>query len=131
MQMDPSSKEEWERELLLRLKKIEGQVRGITRLIQEGCRCGEIVPQLAAVKATINQVAVNTLVCHLAEASASAMAQGKDPKASVAEFGAALRKFAWGKLPTAKPGENPSCGQIRCVRPARKPARNLLSAAST
>lgn len=94
MELDPSLKEELERELLLRLKRIEGQVRGIARMIQEGRSCGEIVLQLAAVKAAINQVAVNTLVCHLAEALTSAMAQGRDPKASVAEFVALFRKFA-------------------------------------
>ncbi|HLF01937.1 MAG TPA: metal-sensitive transcriptional regulator, partial [Anaerolineales bacterium] len=40
-------------DLLKRLKRIEGQVRGVQKMIEEGRDCHEIVQQLAAVKSAV------------------------------------------------------------------------------
>lgn len=42
--------------LLKRLKRIEGQVRGIQRMIENGRDCESIVTQLAAVRSAIESV---------------------------------------------------------------------------
>lgn len=42
-----------------RLKRIEGQSRGIQRMIDDGRDCLEIIDQLAAVKAAVNAVSVD------------------------------------------------------------------------
>jgi len=47
-------------EVLLRLRRIEGQVRGIQRMVEENRECRDVVVQLAAVKASI--ASLNTLV---------------------------------------------------------------------
>ncbi len=47
-------------EVLLRLRRIEGQVRGIQRMVEESRDCRDVVVQLAAVKASI--ASLNTLV---------------------------------------------------------------------
>ncbi len=47
-------------EVLLRLRRIEGQVRGIQRMVEENLDCRDVVVQLAAVKASI--ASLNTLV---------------------------------------------------------------------
>ena len=47
-------------EVLLRLRRIEGQVRGIQRMVEENRDCRDVVVQLAAVKAAI--ASLNTLV---------------------------------------------------------------------
>jgi DNA-binding FrmR family transcriptional regulator len=47
-------------EVLLRLRRIEGQVRGIQRMVEESRDCHDVVVQLAAVKASI--ASLNTLV---------------------------------------------------------------------
>jgi DNA-binding FrmR family transcriptional regulator len=47
-------------EVLLRLRRIEGQVRGIQRMVEENRDCRDVVVQLAAVKASI--ASLNTLV---------------------------------------------------------------------
>jgi DNA-binding FrmR family transcriptional regulator len=47
-------------EVLLRLRRIEGQVRGIHRMVEENRDCKDVVVQLAAVKASI--ASLNTLV---------------------------------------------------------------------
>jgi CsoR family transcriptional regulator, copper-sensing transcriptional repressor len=47
-------------DVLLRLRRIEGQVRGIHRMVQENRDCRDVVTQLAAVKAAV--ASLNTLV---------------------------------------------------------------------
>jgi len=42
--------------VILRLRKIEGQVKGIQKMIEEGKKCGEILIQIAAVRSAINSV---------------------------------------------------------------------------
>jgi DNA-binding FrmR family transcriptional regulator len=44
--------------LLKRLKRIEGQVRGIERMIEEGRDCESIITQLGAVRSAIEGVGV-------------------------------------------------------------------------
>jgi DNA-binding FrmR family transcriptional regulator len=39
-----------------RLRRIEGQVRGLQRLIDEGAECRDVVTQLAAVQSAIQKV---------------------------------------------------------------------------
>ena len=45
-----------ESEVIARLRRIEGQVRGLQRLIQEQRDCAEIVHQLAAVRRALDRV---------------------------------------------------------------------------
>ena len=42
-------------DLLKRLRRIEGQVRGVQKMIDEERDCGEIVQQLAAVRSAVHQ----------------------------------------------------------------------------
>ncbi|NLO96570.1 MAG: metal-sensitive transcriptional regulator [Peptococcaceae bacterium] len=44
--------------ILVRLKRIEGQVKGLQRMINEGKCCDEILIQVAAVRAAINKVGI-------------------------------------------------------------------------
>lgn len=48
------------RDVLLRLRRIEGQVRGIQKMVDEDRNCQDVVTQLAAVKASV--ASLNTLV---------------------------------------------------------------------
>lgn len=43
--------EECRRELLQRLKRIEGQARGVQRMVEQGRDCREILAQLNAIRA--------------------------------------------------------------------------------
>lgn len=47
-------------EVMQRLRRIEGQVRGIQRMVEEKRDCRDVVVQLAAVKAAV--ASLNTLV---------------------------------------------------------------------
>ncbi|MDM5277629.1 metal-sensitive transcriptional regulator [Paenibacillus silvae] len=61
--------------LKIRLRRIEGQVRGVLRLMDEGKPCKEVVAQLSAVrnasdKALAQMVAENLQQCIMAEQEA-------------------------------------------------------------
>ncbi|UUZ83104.1 metal-sensitive transcriptional regulator [Paenibacillus sp. P26] len=63
---------EYTDEIKTRLRRIEGQVRGVLRLMEEGKSCKEVVAQLSAVrnasdKAIAQIVAENLQQCILAE----------------------------------------------------------------
>ena len=52
--------EQTQAEVLLRLRRIEGQIRGIQRMVEDNRDCRDVVVQLAAVKAAV--ASLNTLV---------------------------------------------------------------------
>jgi DNA-binding FrmR family transcriptional regulator len=43
-------------ELIMRIRRIEGQARGIERMMQEGRNCAEVVTQLAAMRAAVDRL---------------------------------------------------------------------------
>jgi DNA-binding FrmR family transcriptional regulator len=51
--------------LLNRLKRAEGQVRGIQRMIEEGLPCLDIAGQLAAVRKALDSTYVRMTVCFM------------------------------------------------------------------
>jgi DNA-binding FrmR family transcriptional regulator len=52
----PQGPEEEDRELLVRLRRLEGQIRGIQRMVANGRPCEEIVTQILAVRAAVDRV---------------------------------------------------------------------------
>jgi len=61
--MDPSSRDD----LLKRVHRIEGQARGVARMIEEGRDCQEILQQLAAVRSAAHQATVALVRSYTAE----------------------------------------------------------------
>lgn len=51
--------------LLARMKKIEGQAKGIQRMIEEGRYCIDIVQQLTALSAAVDEVSLLILQSHI------------------------------------------------------------------
>jgi DNA-binding FrmR family transcriptional regulator len=51
-------------DVLLRLRRIEGQVRGIQRMVEEDRDCREIVTQVAAVRSALASVNGQVLRCY-------------------------------------------------------------------
>ena len=54
--MDNNLDFESKEDILKRLRRIEGQVKGIQRMIEEDKYCADILTQIAAVRAAINKV---------------------------------------------------------------------------
>lgn len=68
------------RQLILRLKRIEGQVRGLQRLIEDDTYCIDVLTQLAAVSKGLQGVGVQLLDEHLQHCVAGAAASGDDER---------------------------------------------------
>ncbi len=47
--------------LVLRLRRAEGQLRGVQRMIEEGADAKQVRTQLAAVKASVDQVGIHLM----------------------------------------------------------------------
>lgn len=59
-----------------RLSRIEGQVRGLSRMIEEDRYCIDLVTQIAAVKAALRKVEEEVLRDHVAHCVEGAIASG-------------------------------------------------------
>ena len=79
-----------------RLRRIEGQVRGLQRMVDEDAYCVDILTQVAAVQTALEQVAVNVLDGHVRHCVADAVAgtDAGDAEAKLDELMAAVRRFA-------------------------------------
>lgn len=58
---------------LKHLKRIEGQVRGIAAMVEEGRYCADIIQQCAAVQESLRSVAKNLYLNHLKHCAVKAM----------------------------------------------------------
>jgi DNA-binding FrmR family transcriptional regulator len=48
--------EQQKKDVLLRLRRVEGQIRGLQRMVEKGVSCPDILTQVAAVTAAIKKV---------------------------------------------------------------------------
>lgn len=62
--------------LLLRLRKAEGQVRGIHRMIEEDTYCIDVLTQVSAVTKALETVALELVGDHLSHCVAEAVREG-------------------------------------------------------
>ena len=62
--------------LLARLSRIEGQVRGVSRMIAEGRYCIEVLDQIQAIKAAMKKVEEEILKNHTDHCVAHAIESG-------------------------------------------------------
>ena len=63
--MNPLADDKNRNDLLNRLKRAEGQLRGIQRMIEEGQSCLEIAGQMAAVRKALDSTSVRMTVCFM------------------------------------------------------------------
>ncbi len=84
---DPLSKSQTQRQALVdRLKRVEGQVRGLQRMIEEARPCEEILPQLSAVLSATKRVATLLAFCTMTERLVGALEAGDDPHTAVSDL---------------------------------------------
>jgi CsoR family transcriptional regulator, copper-sensing transcriptional repressor len=78
-----------------RLRRIEGQVRGLQRMVDEDAYCVDILTQVAAVQTALEQVAVNVLDAHVRGCVAEAVNDGgEQADEKLDELMTAVRRFA-------------------------------------
>jgi DNA-binding FrmR family transcriptional regulator len=71
-----------------RLQRIEGQVRGLARMVDEDRYCIDIVTQISAVRAALRRVEEEVLRDHVAHCVEGAIASGNraDQRKKIAEL---------------------------------------------
>lgn len=78
--------------MLGRLRRIEGQVRGIHKMIEDDRYCVDILIQIAAVKSAINNVGLALLENHTHGCVMNAVKTG-DADAAIDELMDVIKKF--------------------------------------
>jgi CsoR family transcriptional regulator, copper-sensing transcriptional repressor len=76
-----------------RLRRIEGQVRGIARMIDDDKYCIDILTQISAVNSALQSVALGLLEQHLNHCVSDAVAAGGEADAKLAEASAAIARL--------------------------------------
>jgi CsoR family transcriptional regulator, copper-sensing transcriptional repressor len=79
-----------------RLKRVEGQVRGLLRMIEEDRYCIDTLTQISAVRAALHKVERLILQDHVAHCVADAFAAGDphDQQHKVEELAAAIARMS-------------------------------------
>jgi DNA-binding FrmR family transcriptional regulator len=77
-----------------RLRRIEGQVRGIAKMIEEDKYCIDVLTQISAVNSALQSVALGLLDEHLGHCVTQAVSEGGDEAdKKLAEASAAIARL--------------------------------------
>ncbi len=80
--------------VLRRLRRVEGQVRGLQRMVEEDRYCIDVLDQVAAATRALQSVAVELMDDHLAHCVADAVqAGGEGAAAKLGEASAAIARL--------------------------------------
>ena len=80
--------------LKVRLRRIEGQIRGLQRMVDEDAYCIDVVTQVSAATKALQSVALKLMEEHLAHCVADAVAKGgKTADEKIAEATAAIERL--------------------------------------
>jgi DNA-binding FrmR family transcriptional regulator len=76
-----------------RLRRIEGQVRGLQRMVEEEAYCVEILTQIASVVSASQKVALVLLEDHVEHCVREAIEDGEKADEKAAELAATVDRF--------------------------------------
>ena len=80
-----------QKKLVTRLKRIEGQVRGIQKMVEDDLYCPDILVQVSAITSALNSFNKELLACHIRGCVSTDIRQGKDE--SIDELVTVLQKL--------------------------------------
>ena len=80
-------------EQINRLRRIEGQVRGLQRMVEADTYCIDILTQVAAAKKALEAVALGLLDDHLRHCLAETPSDSEDLDAKISEASAAIARL--------------------------------------
>jgi DNA-binding FrmR family transcriptional regulator len=95
------------RQIINRLSRIEGHIRGIKTMVQENTDCPEVLIQIAAVRGALDRVSRIILDEHLTQCIARAAEEG-NIDAEIQQLKAALDRFL--------PGEKPAKHKVKVAK---------------
>ena len=76
-----------------RLRRIEGQVRGLQRMVEEEKYCVEVLTQIASIVSASEKVALILLADHVEHCLKEAIGDGDRADEKVAELASAVERF--------------------------------------
>ena len=76
-----------------RLKRIEGQIRGIIKMLEEGKNCEEILIQIGSAKAALHKTGQVILEGHLHHCVLDGIREGKEEE-TMKKLSSALEQFS-------------------------------------
>jgi len=74
----PTGYSDHKEEVLKRLRRIEGQVRGLQRMVEEDTYCIDVLTQVSAATKALQSVALELLGDHLSHCVQEALLEGGD-----------------------------------------------------
>ncbi len=90
--VEPRTDEEKEK-VMRRLKRIEGQVRGIQKMIDEDRYCVDILVQISAIQSALKNVGYSVTERHMKHCVSDAITKGEGDD-SIEELMAVLKQFS-------------------------------------
>lgn len=79
--------------LRVRLSRIEGQVRGISRMVDDDAYCIDVLTQISAATRALDAVAMKLIESHLNSCVTAAIKNGDNPDEKVKEATEAIARF--------------------------------------
>jgi CsoR family transcriptional regulator, copper-sensing transcriptional repressor len=76
-----------------RLRRIEGQVRGVQRMVDEEVYCVDVLTQIASVVAALEKVGTIVLKDHVEHCVRESVEKGEDAGEKIEELTAAVERF--------------------------------------
>ncbi len=77
--------EEIKSDIISRLKRVEGQIRGLQRLVEQGSNCQEVVNQMAAARKALDKVGFMVLAERMQECVEKQQNDGYDREKAMDE----------------------------------------------
>ncbi|MCG3083335.1 metal-sensing transcriptional repressor [Anoxybacillus sp. LAT_35] len=90
--MVPRTEQEIE-SIMKRLKRIEGQVRGVQKMVEDNRYCIDILVQISAITAALNKVGLNLLERHVSHCVSKAIREGSGEE-SIRELMDVIKQFS-------------------------------------
>jgi DNA-binding FrmR family transcriptional regulator len=90
--MVPRTQEEIEN-IMKRLKRIEGQVRGVQKMVEDNRYCIDILVQISAINAALNKVGFSLLERHTKHCVSKAIREGSGEE-SIQELMNVIKQFS-------------------------------------
>lgn len=81
-------------DMLNRLARVEGQVRGIQKLIREGAECELVIQQMSASRKAFDKAFQEMLACVIERDVICAHQRGEHPEESLAQIKTLLTKYS-------------------------------------
>ena len=90
----PTYRSEHQRDVINRLKRIEGQVRGLIDMVEGGRSCEDVAQQMAAARKAMDKTFFRMMACTMMEAAATGPSDNSSAEEEMKRATAILERYA-------------------------------------